>query len=45
VTADAGHTGQARFSIDTSTVVAYSGTRVDDGAWHHVVAVADRRHQ
>jgi RHS repeat-associated protein len=42
VTADSGHTGQARFSIDGGAVVAYSAARVDDGAWHHVVAVANR---
>jgi RHS repeat-associated protein len=42
VTNDAGHTGQAKFTYDNSTITAYSNARADDGAWHHIVALADR---
>jgi RHS repeat-associated protein len=42
VTADAGHTGQAKFTYDNATVTAYSSSNVDNGAWHHIVAVATR---
>ncbi|HTU39967.1 MAG TPA: LamG-like jellyroll fold domain-containing protein [Acidimicrobiales bacterium] len=42
VSGDSGHLGLARFAYAGGAVVAYSAGRVDDGAWHHVVAVADR---
>jgi RHS repeat-associated protein len=42
VSGTAGHVGQAMLSYANGAVVAYSTGRVDDGAWHHVVAVADR---
>lgn len=44
VTDDPGHTGQIRttFNDGTTSRHAYSATRVDDGAWHHLVVVYDR---
>jgi RHS repeat-associated protein len=42
VTSDTGHIGQARFTYANAAITAYSTSRVDDGNWHHVVAVANR---
>jgi RHS repeat-associated protein len=42
VTNDAGKLGTARFSYANGAVTAYSTARVDDGNWHHVVALAKR---
>lgn len=44
VTDDPGHTGDVRANIHDGSVQrqGYSTTRVDDGAWHHVVVVFQR---
>jgi len=42
VSADSSHLGMAQLSYGDGAATAYSVGRVDDGAWHHVVAVADR---
>jgi hypothetical protein len=44
VTDDPNHAGQVRASFfdGTTSRLAYSSMRVDDGAWHHLVVVYDR---
>lgn len=42
VTSDAGNVGKAWFSYANGAITAYSTGRVDDGNWHHIMAVVKR---